>query len=166
MILQQVASTAARFRPITKIRDRLQARLRRGVPGFNRVNFTTQCMLLITDSASAPLMRVASGRQHAAKDTPSVPRRKEDLQFCPEIRLSGTSNAQTATAMTVDSLPRTTNGTAAPDAPLPSTRFSRSRQMGDCLRRELLYTEKRPRDCTFAQLEVVPPQELLEIFNK
>ena len=26
-------------------------------------------------------------------------------------------------------------------------------------------TDKRPRDCTFAQLEVVPPQELLEIFN-
>jgi ATP-dependent DNA ligase len=26
--------------------------------------------------------------------------------------------------------------------------------------------DKRPRDCTFAQLEVVPPQELLEIFNK
>jgi ATP-dependent DNA ligase len=27
-------------------------------------------------------------------------------------------------------------------------------------------TDKRPRDCTFAQLEVVPPQELAEIFNK
>jgi ATP-dependent DNA ligase len=27
-------------------------------------------------------------------------------------------------------------------------------------------TDKRPRDCTFAQLEVVPPQELLEIFKK
>ena len=26
-------------------------------------------------------------------------------------------------------------------------------------------TDKGPRDCTFAQLEVVPPQELLEIFN-
>ena len=55
--------------------------------------------------------------------------------------------------MTVDSLPRTTNGTAAPDAPLPSTRFSRSRQMGDCLRRELLYSEKRPRDILFREIE-------------
>jgi ATP-dependent DNA ligase len=27
-------------------------------------------------------------------------------------------------------------------------------------------TDKRPRDCTFAQLEVVPPQELAAIFNK
>jgi ATP-dependent DNA ligase len=27
-------------------------------------------------------------------------------------------------------------------------------------------TDKRPRDCTFAQLEVVPPQELSEIFNR
>ena len=27
-------------------------------------------------------------------------------------------------------------------------------------------TDKRPRDCTFAQLEVVPPQELAEIFNR
>ena len=26
--------------------------------------------------------------------------------------------------------------------------------------------DKPPRECTFAQLEVVPPQELLEIFNK
>ena len=25
-------------------------------------------------------------------------------------------------------------------------------------------TDKRPRDCTYAQLEVVPPQELAEIF--
>ena len=57
--------------------------------------------------------------------------------------------------MTVDSLPRTTNGTAAPDAPLPSTRFSRSRQMGDCLRRELLYSEKRPRDILFREIELI-----------
>jgi ATP-dependent DNA ligase len=27
-------------------------------------------------------------------------------------------------------------------------------------------TDKRPGDCTFAQLEVVPPQELSEIFNR
>jgi ATP-dependent DNA ligase len=26
-------------------------------------------------------------------------------------------------------------------------------------------TDKRPHECTFAQLEVVPPQELAEIFN-
>jgi ATP-dependent DNA ligase len=27
-------------------------------------------------------------------------------------------------------------------------------------------TDKRPRECTFAQLEVVPPQELAEIFSR
>src|SRR4029077_18093916 len=27
-------------------------------------------------------------------------------------------------------------------------------------------TDKRPSDCTYAQLEVVPPQELLEIFTR
>jgi len=27
-------------------------------------------------------------------------------------------------------------------------------------------TDKRPRDCTFDQLEVVPPQELAEIFTQ
>jgi len=26
-------------------------------------------------------------------------------------------------------------------------------------------TDKNPRDCTYAQLEVVPPQELVEIFE-
>ena len=34
-----------------------------------------------------------------------------------------------------------------------SSRFSRSRQMGDCLRRELLYSEKRPRDILFRVIE-------------
>jgi hypothetical protein len=32
-------------------------------------------------------------------------------------------------------------------------KFSRSRQMGDCLRRELLYSEKRPRDILFRVIE-------------
>ena len=27
-------------------------------------------------------------------------------------------------------------------------------------------TDKRPKDCTYAQLEVVPPQELMEIFSR
>jgi len=34
-----------------------------------------------------------------------------------------------------------------------SPRFSRSRQMGDCLRSELLYSEKRPRDILFRVIE-------------
>ena len=33
--------------------------------------------------------------------------------------------------------------------------FVRSRQMGDCLRRELLYSEKRPRDVLFRAIEAI-----------
>jgi hypothetical protein len=33
--------------------------------------------------------------------------------------------------------------------------FVRSRQMGDCLRRELLYSEKRPRDVLFRAIEII-----------
>jgi hypothetical protein len=40
-----------------------------------------------------------------------------------------------------------------PAAQAPSARFSRSRQMGDCLRKELLYSEKRPRDILFREIE-------------
>jgi hypothetical protein len=36
-----------------------------------------------------------------------------------------------------------------------TTRFSRSRQMGDCLRKELLYSEKRPRDILFRMIEQI-----------
>jgi hypothetical protein len=35
------------------------------------------------------------------------------------------------------------------------SRFSRSRQMGDCLRKELLYSEKRPRDILFRAIEQI-----------
>jgi hypothetical protein len=55
--------------------------------------------------------------------------------------------------MTVDSLPQTPNGIVVRDTPSASARFSRSRQMGDCLRRELLYSEKRPRDILFREID-------------
>jgi len=53
--------------------------------------------------------------------------------------------------MTVESIP--TAAPAPPAAQAPSSRFSRSRQMGDCLRKELLYSEKRPRDILFREIE-------------
>jgi hypothetical protein len=57
--------------------------------------------------------------------------------------------------MTVDSLERTVPPGNVPRgaASASSVRFSRSRQMGDCLRRELLYSEKRPRDILFREIE-------------
>src|SRR5215213_9841627 len=57
-------------------------------------------------------------------------------------------------AMAVESSSRTYSGTAAPTS-VPASRFSRSRQMGDCLRRELLYSEKRPRDILFRVIEQI-----------
>jgi hypothetical protein len=56
--------------------------------------------------------------------------------------------------MTIETLSRPFSGTA-PRVPLPTSRFSRSRQMGDCLRRELLYSEKRPRDILFRAIEQI-----------
>ena len=53
--------------------------------------------------------------------------------------------------MTVESMP--TAAPAPPAAQASSSRFSRSRQMGDCLRKELLYSEKRPRDILFREIE-------------
>jgi hypothetical protein len=56
--------------------------------------------------------------------------------------------------MTVDTLPGTIAGAIPHGAPAQSGgRFSRSRQMGDCLRKELLYCEKRPRDILFGEIE-------------
>jgi hypothetical protein len=41
------------------------------------------------------------------------------------------------------------------DRPGTTSRFSRSRQMCDCLRKELLYSEKRPRDYLFRAIEQI-----------
>jgi len=57
--------------------------------------------------------------------------------------------------MPVQALPTPVPSGGHSDAKGTSPRFNRSRQMGDCLRKELLYCEKRPRDILFRMFEKI-----------
>ena len=70
----------------------------------------------------------------------------DDLQ-----RQLGTGSAVIVAFM--EQMTQTTDEWAVCEPQLARRRFSRSRQMLDCMRRELLYSEKRPRDFIFAAID-------------
>jgi len=64
------------------------------------------------------------------------------------------TNTENTARMTMPDGARATQSAPGPEKRSDaSPRFSRSRQMGDCLRNELLYSEKRPRDILFRAIE-------------